>query len=92
MGGAMPTPYGMARPATPPLPCAGPPTALRLVVLAEIMAASGFLRDNLYVDFAVSYNPALWSLQSAEGCSHEVASDDDQDTPTCAIVKVAAVA
>lgn len=54
---------------TPP---PGPgPQALRLHVFAEIMAAAGFSRDQLYVEYMVAYDPQVWALQSPAGAAAE---------------------
>lgn len=40
----------------------GPAGTVRLVVMAEIMAAADFKRDNLYIEYAIKYSPSWWSL------------------------------
>ena len=38
------------------------PEALRLLVLADIMSADSFLRDKLFVQYTVSFDPCIWQL------------------------------
>eukprot|EP00891_Asterochloris_glomerata_P001134 jgi/Astpho2/1134/Aster-x0985 len=38
------------------------PEALRLLVLADIMTADSFLRDKLFVQYTVSFDPCIWRL------------------------------
>jgi hypothetical protein len=68
-----PTPP-LSPPLSPPPSCAaaGPgPEALRLHVHAEIMAAAGFTRDRLYVEYSVAFDPGLWALQGPAGAALE---------------------
>jgi hypothetical protein len=59
-------------PLSPPPAAAGPgPEALRLHVNAEIMAAAGFTRDRLYIEYAVAFDPELWALHSPAGAALE---------------------
>jgi hypothetical protein len=35
------------------------------------MAAAGFTRDRLYIEYAVAYDPELWALHSPAGAALE---------------------
>eukprot|EP00232_Nephroselmis_pyriformis_P019683 CAMPEP_0182886064 /NCGR_PEP_ID=MMETSP0034_2-20130328/19988_1 /TAXON_ID=156128 /ORGANISM="Nephroselmis pyriformis, Strain CCMP717" /LENGTH=579 /DNA_ID=CAMNT_0025019357 /DNA_START=209 /DNA_END=1944 /DNA_ORIENTATION=- len=48
-----------------PLPEGGP-DALRVMFLAEIMAARRFPRDHLMVEYFVKFDPKIWALQAPE--------------------------
>ena len=43
---------------------APPNGATRLLILGEILAAADYESDNLYVEFAMRYDPSHWSLDS----------------------------
>ena len=43
---------------------APPNGTTRLLVLGEILAAADYVADNLYVEFAMRYDPSHWSLDS----------------------------
>lgn len=50
------------------IPCtAGPDgSAMRLVLMAELVAAVGFQHDRLYIEWQLHFDPELWILQHSE--------------------------
>ncbi len=47
-------------------PTPGPsPDAMRFVLLAEIMAARDFARDQLWVEYELRYDPEVWLVNAA---------------------------
>lgn len=46
---------------------AGPDgSAMRLVLMAELVAAAGFQHDRLYIEWQLHFDPELWILQHSE--------------------------
>lgn len=39
---------------------------LRVVLLAELVAAAGFQRDRLYLEWQLHFDPDVWVLQHSE--------------------------
>ncbi|KAF8069461.1 MKS1 [Scenedesmus sp. PABB004] len=55
------------------MPPPGPDgSAVRLVLMAELVAAAGFTRDRLFLEWQLHYDPDAWALQHSEqeGVSH----------------------
>lgn len=47
--------------------CSGPDaSALRLVLLGELVSAAGFTRDRLYLEWQLVFDPEVWLLQHSE--------------------------
>eukprot|EP00878_Enallax_costatus_P019540 GHUV01020615.1.p1 GENE.GHUV01020615.1~~GHUV01020615.1.p1 ORF type:complete len:419 (+),score=117.15 GHUV01020615.1:376-1632(+) len=79
------------------MPPPGPDaSAVRLVLMAELVAAAGFQRDRLYIEWQLHFDPELWILQHSEqevvqpgvvqGVTHvsqmvQYPSDPSTDTP-----------
>ena len=42
------------------------PSAARVVVLGEIVAGRGFEHDNLYCEWTLDYDPAVWSVEGSD--------------------------
>ena len=42
------------------------PDPVRLVFLGEIVSGRGFERDNLYCEWTLEYDPALWSVEATD--------------------------
>ncbi|GMH40514.1 hypothetical protein BSKO_08418 [Bryopsis sp. KO-2023] len=45
--------------------------ALRLVLMCEIVSGTGFLRDRLYVEYRIEFDPECWCLRSPESSRGE---------------------
>lgn len=41
--------------------------AVRLVVYGELLSAAGYMRDRLYLEYAITWDPEVWALQHAGG-------------------------
>lgn len=57
----------------PPSPGAAGPSAnaIRVIIMAEIVAAANFERDRLYVEWQLQYPEQLWRLQSPDPGDHD---------------------
>jgi hypothetical protein len=42
-------------------------TAIRLMLYGELMSAAGFQHDHIYLEYVITYDPAIWSLEDLGG-------------------------
>jgi hypothetical protein len=54
------------------------PGALRLLLFGELVSGAGFDRDRLYVEWRVTFDPAIWQLQGVDAARQQGGADGNQ--------------